>query len=291
MRFVFVLITVVAALVSVSSFAKMHEDPKKITWISWDDPPIFIFNEPFKGEGLLDGVEKELKKVLIDYSHDSITATVPRVLKEAEAKSPICNAGWLNTPEWNKLFYFSKPVSIIPTNGVLIKERRLLEVKKMKGPYSLQRFLDNKPFWVLGIGRLYGEGIDDVLIRNDYHNNKKIMTVSSSYLVHRMLNLDRVQYTLGYPFEAQYYNELFKTTTDKVVHLPLTDNAPFVEVVVACPRTPWGAKVIADVNKVLHNKSRLELFAQYVKRWLSPDDQKRLMIEWKKFYRKNYPGI
>ncbi|UOE99811.1 TIGR02285 family protein [Bdellovibrio reynosensis] len=272
--------------VCISSFAK--GEARTLTWIRWNDPPIFIFEAPFKGQGVLDVVERELIAALPQYRHKHLEANVPRVLKEAEEKSPICNAGWLDTPEWAKLFYFSKPVFLIPANGVLLKQSKLREVKGLK---SLQDFLDKKSHWLLGVGRLYGEGIDEVLFKNDYKKNKKILPVASSLLVHRMLNTNRVQYTLGYPFEAKYYDELFGNTKDRVVHVPLSDNKPFVEVVVACPKTEWGKQVIKDVNKALTNLSLLKRLEKGVARWHSQEDQKRLEPELVKFYQRNYPGL
>lgn len=286
MKFRMIIYLLLNLFTSMSSFAK--SETNQLTWIRWNDPPIFIFESPFKGQGVLDVVEKELIAALPQYKHKHLEANVPRVLKEAEEKSPICNAGWLDTPEWAKLFYFSKPVFLIPANGVLLKESKLREVKGLK---SLQDFLDKKPNWLLGVGRLYGEGIDEVLNKNNYKKNKKILPVASSLLVHRMLNTDRVQYTLGYPFEAKYYDELFGNVKDRVVHVPLTDNKPFVEVVVACPKTEWGAKVIKDVNKALNNKALLKRMEKGVARWHTPADQNRLEPELVKFYQRNYPGL
>ncbi|MDG0816694.1 TIGR02285 family protein [Bdellovibrio svalbardensis] len=251
------------------------KESSQITWIRWDDPPIFIFAGPYRGQGLLDVVEVQVQKYMPQYEHKKIEGTVLRVLKEAENQSPICNAGWLDTPEWRKLFYFSKPVFVIPTNGVLIKESHLKEIVGLQ-PYALQKFLDKKPEWKLGVGRLYGEGIDPILFKNDYQKNPKFVPIATSLRVHQMLQNDRIQYTLGYPFEAVYYNELLKNK-DKVVYVPLTDNSSFVEVVVACPKNEWGKKVIADVNKVLEKPMVLAEIEKGVDRWLSKEDQRRLI--------------
>jgi uncharacterized protein (TIGR02285 family) len=250
------------------------KDPHTITWMRWDDPPIFVLSGPFQGQGLLDVTEKIITKKLPQYSHTPLESTVHRVLIEAEKKTYACNAGWLDTPEWHKLFYFSKPVFVIPSNGILIKESKLKEIHSLQ-PYSLQKFLDDKPDWKLGVGRLYGEGIDDVLVKNKYQKNNKIITISTSLKVHQMLQSDRIQYTLGYPFEAVYYNELLKAK-DHVVHLPLTDNKPIVNVVVACPQNEWGKEIIAQVDKVLKNPDILDEISKGVDRWLSAEDRKRL---------------
>lgn len=261
-----------------------------ITWIRWDDPPIFIFGGPFKGQGLLDTVELELRKKLPQYNHKTIEGTVPRVLKEAEARASVCNAGWLDTPEWSRLFYFSRPVFVIPANGILLPKKRLDEVRNL-APYSLQKFLDQKKSWKLGVGRLYGVGIDDVLFKNNYQKNPQVITITTSLRVHKMLHTNRIQYTLGYPFEAVYYNELLGGKNKEVVYIPVTENPARVEVVVACPKTPWGAKVIADVDRALQNKTLLEKFEKGVDRWLSSEDRAQLAPARKEFYRKNYPSL
>lgn len=287
MNHLVVIILLIVMTSGIAGPAPAHAKKKKVelTWIHWDDPPIFIFSGPYRGQGLLDTIERILREHLPEYQHLTVEGTVPRILKEAELKTPICNAGWLETPGWSKLFYFSKPVGTIPTNGVLIKESLLKEVE---GFQSLQTFLDKKPNWKLGVGRLYGEGIDEILTKNNYQKNPQIITVGTSLRAHRMLHSDRIQYTLGYPFEAVYYNKLLEGG-DKVVHVPLKDNSSFVNVVVACPKTEWGLKVINDVNKVLEKKKVLPQFSAALERWLSAEDIKRLEAPQSEMLKKFYP--
>ncbi|UYL07395.1 TIGR02285 family protein [Bdellovibrio sp. SKB1291214] len=251
------------------------KDANTITWMRWDDPPIFVMSGPFQGTGVLDITQKLVTEKLSKFQHVSIESTVHRVLIEAEKKTHACNAGWLDTPEWHKLFYFSKPVFVIPANGILMKQSKLKEVQQLE-PYSLQKFLDKKAHWKLGVGRLYGEGIDPVLEKNHYKKNNKIITISTSLKVHQMLHSDRIDYTLGYPFEAVYYNELLKSK-DKVIYLPLTDNNNFVNVVVACPRDDWGKNIVAEVNTLIQQSPELLTSIRHgVDRWLSEEDRQRL---------------
>ncbi|WP_413560396.1 TIGR02285 family protein [Bdellovibrio sp. HCB209] len=267
-------ISLIIAMLS-GQIALATESDKAITWMQWDDPPIFIMEGPFKGQGLLDRVQEEMEIHLPNYKHTKSEATVLRVLQEAEKKSPTCNAGWLETPEWKDAFHFSKTAFVIPANGILLKESKLKEITSLK-PYSLQKILDGKPKWKLGVGRLYGEGIDAVLFKNNYQKNEKVITVPTSLRIHQMLQSDRIQYTLGYPFEATYYNELLKTK-DKVVYVDLTDNKDFVTVHVACSKSPWGKKVIEDVNKVLDDANVRKRIDQGVDRWLMKSDRDRLL--------------
>lgn len=285
------------AVILIAFFAHAQKDDT-ITWIRWDDPPIFIIDGKFKDQGLLDNVENTIRSQLPQFNHKNLVGTVPRVLKEAEAKSATCNAGWLDTPEWRKLFYFSKPVFIIPSNGILA-QKNLTDVIREKSPVSLFKTISTLKDKTLGIGRLYGEGIDEVLNAINYKQHPQIAMVPTSYRVHLMLHTGRIDYTLGYPFEAVYYNKLLSNKSAEsgplkvktILHTPVSENNPFVEVVVACPKTPWGKKVIEEVNKVLSNKSILKKFEDGVDKWLAPADIQRLSSERKSFYKRNYPEL
>ncbi|WP_413582298.1 hypothetical protein [Bdellovibrio sp. HCB288] len=164
-----------------------------------------------------------------------------------------------------------------------------MELKSLV-PLSLQKVIDQKPQWTLGVGRLYGEGIDEVLIKNNYKKNPKIKVVDNSLLAHQMLHTGRIQYTLGYPFEAFYYNKLLKSP-GSVEYLPLKDNGDFVYVVVACPKNEWGKNVIESVNLVLNNSKVLDEIRRGVDRWLSINDQNILVGARRKMIETYYPDL
>ncbi len=289
MRLIKYSVLICGLLSTISLYAK-----PQVTWTRWNDPPIFIEDLPFRGEGLLGKMEEEIKKELPEYEHSLIWVNFPRVLQSAKEKRETCNAGWLDTPEWRKVFYLSKPSFIIPANGVLIKKKNLHLVRDL-GPYSLRRLLSAK-YLRMAIGRLYGEGVDDYLKKVNYQNHPQIDVVKNSATAHKMLQMDRVNYTIGYPFEAYYYQQIMKTqdafkgkVQDQIIHLPLEENANYVEVVFACAKTPQGKKVIDRINKLLTDKKRLKRFEGYLDRWLSVDEIKKLELPRKYFYKKYYP--
>lgn len=267
-----------------------------VTWTRWNDPPIFVQDPPFKGFGMLDKMEEEMKKQLPQYKHEVEWVNVLRVLQLAKELQETCNAGWLDTPEWREVFYLSKPSFLIPANGILIKEQLLPKAEKLQ-PYSLKTFLEIKD-WRMAVGRLYGEGIDPYLQKINYQKHPQIDVVQNSAVAHRMLQLGRVDYTLGYPFEAFYYQQLMKQDKElsgkiqeKIIHLPVTENANYVEVVFACAKTAQGKRLIEQINKLLANKKRLKLFESYLDRWLSADEIKKLEKPRLEFYRKHYPKL
>lgn len=268
----------------------------KLTWTRWNDPPIFVQDLPFKGQGMLDRMEEDMKKALPEFKHEVIWVNVPRVLQLARELQETCNAGWLDTPEWREVFYLSKPSFLIPANGILIKQALYPKAQKLK-PYSIKTFLEIKD-WRMAIGRLYGEGIDPYLQKINYQKHPQIDVVENSATAHKLLQLDRVDYTLGYPFEAFYYQELMKQSKefsgkikDQVIHLPVSENNDYVEVVFACAKTAQGKRLIEKINKFLSNKKRLKRYETYLDRWLSADEIKKLEAPRAEFYRKHYPNL
>lgn len=267
-----------------------------VTWTRWNDPPIFVEDMPFKDQGMLDRMEEDMRKALPEYSHSNIWVNVPRVIQLAKEIHETCNAGWLDTPEWRDIFYFSKPSFIIPANGILLKEKRLSLIPKKKKLF-LKDILEIKG-WRMAIGRLYGEGIDPYLQKINYQRHPKIDVVQNSATAHRLLRLNRVDFTLGYPFEAFYYRELLERDKElsskiheKVTHLPIADNGNYVEVVFACAKTPQGKKLIDKINKLLTNKKRLKRYESYLDRWLSAEEIRKLRKPRENFYKKNYPKL
>ena len=47
MSFVLALVLATVSILTCESFA----ETKELTWVRWEDPPIFIFNPPYKGQG------------------------------------------------------------------------------------------------------------------------------------------------------------------------------------------------------------------------------------------------
>lgn len=258
-------------------------DPKTIYWTRWDAPPVFLLDGPYKDQGVQDLVELALRKRLKNYKHKVIRANVLRVIKLAEDKANTCNAGWLDTPYWRKMFYFSTPTMVTPSNGIIIKTKNLGKLTNIK-PLSLQKVLD-KTQLQLGLGKLYGEGIDDILKKNEGKYADKIHRVANPINTYKMLLADRLDYTIGYPVEAYYYQMILKGK-EKFTHVPLVDNAPFVEVVAACSNTPWGKKVIDEINVILKDPKIHKEIDGYLNRWQDGSLKERLVEPRKQFYQK-----
>ena len=200
-------LTSVFIFFTVSTFAKdgYFHQKNTIVWTEWSNPPIFINKGKYKGEGVSDKIQEFIYNKLKNVKHLEIDANIPRIIELAKKGTHTCNSSWIDTPVWRKVFYFSKPYMIVPTNGVIIKKskRHLLG---SSADTSLDKMIKNSKL-SLGVARLYGEGIDEILLKYNYKRNPKVSVVSLSINAHYMLMNDRVDYILGYPFEVEYYKK------------------------------------------------------------------------------------
>lgn len=263
----FFLLPIAGIVLSATTQAK--EKPT-LTWVKWNDPPIFIFDGKYKGTGLLDLIQKDIESLLPEYKHVTINANVLRVIELAKNSSNTCNAGWLNTPEWSSIFYFSNPSVIIPSNGVIMKKDIFNKISGEKSYPSptppASYFFDNKSL-TSSLGRRYGEGIDDYLDKINYEKREDIIKSNNSLIAFKMLLRDRVDFTIGYPFEIKFYEMTINKEKGSLVHIPVSDNSPTVPVVFACSKNDFGREVINKINKQITRK-KLADFDSYLRSWL-----------------------
>ena len=261
-------------------------DPNTIIWTTWDNPPVFIRKGEFKGRGFTDRIQTHIFKLLPRYTHQVLEANIPRILKLADGKTNTCNASWLDTPEWRKSFYFSKPYIIVPTNGVIVTKANRHKFPP-KEPISFENLLAAASFR-LGVSRLYGEGLDNILLKYDYKNNPMVSIVSKSNLAHLMLKQGRVDYILGYPFEVVYHKRTLPGYAP--VAIPVVENANSVPVVFGCAKTPWGEKVIEAVNEILNRPGIHNHYQALSNGWLEQNAISAMASDYQAFVRHYYPG-
>jgi uncharacterized protein (TIGR02285 family) len=260
------------------------KDPNTIIWTTWDNPPVFISSGKYIDQGFTDKIQKHMIKSLTGYTHQTIKANIPRILKLADMKANTCNASWLDTPEWRKSFYFSIPYMIVPTNGVIVTKQNRHKLPQ-KEPISFEKLIAAAALR-LGVARLYGEGLDEILFKYDYKNNPMVNVANRSAQSHLMLKNGRVDYILGYPFEVVYYKRTLPGYDP--VSIAVMENTNSVPVVFGCVKTPWGKKVVEQINKVLKRPGVHEHYQEFCNDWLEPDAIDAMASDYKKFVQKYY---
>lgn len=254
-----------------STFAHALNNRPQITWMKWNDPPIYILDGPYRSVGLLDLIQQDMEVSLPQYDHTTKRARIVDILELAKEKKEICNAGLLDTPDWREFFYFSRPHLIIPSNGVIVKaalyDKLLPELKALNGNPSLSFFFENKKL-TAAVGRRYGVDIDSYLDVNE-KDNPYIKTKDNLHAFKLLFN-NLADFTIGYPFEIKFYEQGLANPT-KLIHIPIAETPETTSIVFACSKTPAGLKAIELINNAL-TRHHIQLFESYLDRWLASDD-------------------
>jgi uncharacterized protein (TIGR02285 family) len=101
-----------------------------------------------------------------------------------------------------------------------------------------------------GLEKKRSYGILDLRI-NDPEQNKNLdryELIASQILP--LLQTGGIDYTIEYPYLAEYYLRSIRTQKD-IVSLPISDGFDYVFGYIACTKNQWGEKVIAALNDVI----------------------------------------
>ena len=248
-------------------------EPDTIHWLQADAPPFFILNGPLKGQGYQDVISAILWAHLPQYRHRPMTANVARHNAEFRKGHNVCTVGYYKTPERERFLYFSIP-SIFSLPTVLVLRKGRFPQLERQGQVRLADLLAADRLRIgLAKDRSYGRYVDEVIA--DYGNSRNTMVVTTQSLsrnLFRMLAADRVDALLALPEEAVYMARQMGLE-GRFVTLVLEENQKDFETwfsYVACSKTPWGKRVIEDVNEVLERQRPTEAYRAAYERWIDP---------------------
>ena len=240
----------------------------ELVWLKIDFPPFYIAEGPRRGQGIGDEIVDLLAERLEGYEHQSRVASPDRIFKELEQGHGACSVAYIKTEERERVMLYSIPDMILPPNGITIR-RDLLDRFGGGGPVSLERLLGDSSL-KLGVaaGRAYGPTLDPLLERlggSQVHARSGDDIYRSLF---QMLVRKRLDYVLGYPYEANFVAQSLGEA-GTIVNLPLTETAAIYTLAhVVCPRNDWGRKVIGEIDEILRRERPTERYRRIFERWL-----------------------
>ncbi len=247
----------------------------QITWLTMDFPPFYIQQGKDQGQGIADVVVHLLQRQLPGYTHREQVAEATTIMNRLKAGDHVCSAAYIRTRDRERVLEYSLPDLILPPNGITVRRDAVPRFTGgAPGPVSLARLLANHDLRLaVVVGRSYGPTVDGLLEP----------TKESSYVYWRhgedvyrglfeMLRKGSVDYVLGYPYEALYLAREHGVA-DEVVTLPLVELPHYTLGHVVCPKTAWGRRVIADVNRALLVERPKPEYRQAIARWLDDSMQ------------------
>jgi len=251
---------------------------EKLTWYHPNFPPANFVEDLMEGLGHNDQAEKFIAKKLPQYQHQYATASYQRIMHSLKYGRG-CSVGIYKSSDREEKLYFSQPYLLTFPNGLIIKEKqrhrfeRYLDSNKA---ISIKKLLsDERLIGGIADGRKY-QGAIDLELNN--HRNKDNIIVRSNTDVFagllQMLDKDRIDYLFGFPEELAYHTSL-GVLDNKIQFIPINEMPDFLTSYIVCSKSPWGEKVIVQVNKVLSKYRNQPEFLRFYRFWLDFDSKKR----------------
>ena len=243
-----------------------------INWLYPDFPPTNIVSGAYKGQGVVNKMQKTIFKHLSNYEHIEVTANFARILENMKKKQNICSSALLWNESRAKIIEYSIESFWVYPNMLIIKKEDINQFKEYKdfnGNYSLEDILKDKKL-ILGysFGRSYGTELDKIL--KQYVNSKNSIPIAQQSLLKgllEMLERDRFDYTLGYSHEVGYVDKEYQIKGE-FISLPLAEANKLIPVYIGCSKNEMGREIIKKLNKYLKKvRTTTEHYNPYLK-WI-----------------------
>lgn len=249
------------------------KDDDVIYWQTYHRPPGIIKSGEFEGQGFVQLILQQVIDRMPEYHHQMPLTTLARVLQDMQLGKNVCHPSLYKTEERSKFAYFSIPNLINPTNRIIAHSKVAQQFKESS--VDLSSLLVNPDYtFALVKGRSFGQEIDNII--NTYVNSDRVFHIPNETLatIFHMIRLQRIDFTIVYPFELGYFLKTNENSTDEFVSYTIDGIGEYIVGSIACAKTPWGEKVIAKVNQVLTEIRKTEAYQKAMTTWWESERNK-----------------
>jgi uncharacterized protein (TIGR02285 family) len=261
--------------------------PKEtLVWLKRDLPPLFIFEGPKKGLGIIDQLLTKLIAGMPQYQHSVMRVNRARGLQMLHEPSLTCDAALNWSKERESWIAFSIPVFRAMSNGLAVRrvDREVLAPFIKDGEVDLAALLSTGSV-TLGIvaERNYGEFLDALLKQAPpkaltlHYGNDALGSLL------QMQRLGRLRLLLGYRPEIRYQAQQQGIEEDELQFYPIRGTGKYLSGYIGCTDTPQGRQVIAEINQLLRTLPRDYLSEAYAA-WLDPESRREYLEASRTFF-------
>lgn len=233
-------------------------EENSLTWAVVELPPIIILTVPNPasladlGNGSTDVALRAIATHLPGYQHKVVSTSATRVIADMVAGKPLCVPAVVPSPELARAVYLTSR-GITPPSYLVIRKNDMARITRGAKSVSLEKLLQRKDLvGMIDAKRPQGRGIDELIAKPQKQLKLATFTHFTTIYSSLMKNIDtgEVDYTLELPYVMEYYNRK-KIFLNELVAIPLDEAAAPNTVYVACTRSPWGARVIRDIDAAI----------------------------------------
>jgi uncharacterized protein (TIGR02285 family) len=257
-----------------------------LVWLKRDLPPLFIFDGPQKGQGVIDQLLRQLIASMPQYQHSVLKVNRARGLQMLHEPALTCDAALNWSKERESWIAFSLPVFRAMSNGLAIRrnDREVLTPFLKDGEVDLAALLATGSV-TLGIvaERNYGDFLDTLLkqapgkVLTSHYGNDALGSLL------QMQRLDRLQLLLGYRPEIRYQAQQQGIAEDELEFFPIRGTGKYLSGYIGCTNTPQGRQAIVEINQLLRALPRDHLSEAYAG-WLDPQSRSDYLQAAKDFF-------
>ena len=240
----------------------------EIFWLHSHLPPASIESGAARSQGYADKVEAVTRSGLTDFTHSTEWVPPARMNLMMKSGGPYCTSGMSYTEQRAGFMRFTPPIGWIHSYGVILRRTafgRFAGFLDKEERIDLTRLAKADLRAGLILGRSYGHTSDRAL--KMVQTARRASEVNSFDTVLRMLQARRIDYTLGYLEELNYFAE----QPNEYVFLPVKDTTALIPISCSCSRAPSADAAFAAILRVHDEYHIASIFQQEYERWLTPE--------------------
>jgi len=255
------------------SAAAFAQEKPTIRWLTWEQTPNFLTKGPFVGQGLGDSFNKGLQDKLPQYNHENIISNARRYNLLIREENVCVAWAWI-VPGSKDYRVHSRAVSLGPGTGILTLKSKQHLFGKPGNTLSLAKLL-TKPNLTLGYleEMSYSKKVNELL--EQYRGKENIYFSSRGEVEFNLAMLDRNRLDYFFAYSAQsIYDAELKELPNKYQFYNIEEIPMYSSLHSHCSKTPFGKKVMANINKIITNEMLMKQLAT-VERWYGKNKKYR----------------
>ena len=235
-------------------------DKLSITWLETDNKPFFLDkSEQYPFGGLCNNITDQLIEAMPNFKHQKSLLPPKRLSKYLDEGHLACYACMIHRDKKTNRATYSIPTTVYPPFSVLSTEEKILKIKQKHGnPVSLiSLFTDANFIYGQNDARKFGSKLDKIAKNTKLYESAALSGNGSSpnFALLSQLEHGYIDYTIDYPFVADYYNQQHQKNIQKLTIVNPAQNVVFgaIGCSTSAPNN-YAEKVLAKINEALKSK-------------------------------------
>jgi uncharacterized protein (TIGR02285 family) len=256
-----------------------------VYWQNVNWPPFQILRGADTGKGRFDVIIKLFQDRLPQYEHRNVEMNWSRYWEDVKSGKHILNSMAIKTKERSQYTVFSNVMTFTLPHRIIMTRATIDKIGNPETVFLSDFLKENSVRGIIEQKRSYSPKLDDILKAYEESGNFQRKALEVKHIL-KMLLSGRIDYTIEYPFVANYLAKTIDLGREIPLGSILIGELPrYVTACIAAPKNDWGVKVISDVNRVIREIKLTDRYRQIHKMWHSdPRELKQIEKIYKELF-------